>query len=71
MADDVKAALLEGALAVLLDRSAGEVRYTQGELLAVEARRGSYRVQAEIDRSTDPPVIAVRLVPATGSMPTS
>lgn len=71
--NEVSQAVLDGALALLLDRAGGEVRFTQEEHLAIQARRGSYLVQGEIDRSKDPPEIVVRIVPApaTGSMPIS
>jgi hypothetical protein len=67
MANETGTALVDGALAVLLDRAGGEVRYTQAEHLAITARRGDYRIVAEIDRSQNEPAIVVRIIPVSGS----
>lgn len=57
-------AMLDAALALLLDKAGGELRYTQSEYAAIKARRGSYRIQAEADTSgPGEPVIVVRIVP--------
>ena len=55
------------ALAVAVDRAGGELTYTQSEYLAIKARRGPYRIQAETDKSRPgEPRITVRIVPAPG-----
>jgi hypothetical protein len=54
-------------LAMAVDRAGGEIRYTRSEYLAIQARRGRYRIQAEADRSAPgEPVIVVRPVAAPG-----
>jgi hypothetical protein len=67
-------ALLLSALAVLLERSGGEMAYTQTEYAAVRAARGEYKIEGEVDR-TGPgePVIRVKLIPGQSktSMPVS
>jgi hypothetical protein len=71
---DKQTALINSALAVLLERMGGEMTYTQSEFSAVQARRGEYAIQGEIDRSgSSEPVIRVTLIPVTskGSMPVS
>jgi hypothetical protein len=59
--------ILDGALAVLLDKAGGEVSYTQAEYLAIKARRGPYQIVGTVDKS-DPaePRIVVQIRPAPG-----
>ena len=54
----------DGALAIALDRLGGSISYTQADYAAVRARRGRYRLQGHVDKSTNPPTITVELAPA-------
>jgi hypothetical protein len=63
--DENGRALIDAALPLLLDRAGGEIEYTQSEYQAIRARRGPYRISAEVDKSgPGEPVIRVRLVPS-------
>jgi hypothetical protein len=65
--DDLGRAFFDAALAVAVERAGGELTYTQSEYVAIKARHGSYRIQAEADKSgPGVPRIIVRLVPAPG-----
>jgi hypothetical protein len=71
---DKQTALINSALAVLLDRMGGEMTYTQSEFAAILAARGEYVIQGEVDRSgPGEPVVRVTLEPSTRkqSMPVS
>ena len=57
--------LFEGALAVLLQRAGGELRFTESDHRLVEARHGRYKIRADVDRSGAAPVIVIRIVPGT------
>ena len=64
--DEKGRALLDAALAVLLDRAGGTVELTQTEYAAIKARRGAYQIVGEVDK-TGPgePIIRVTLRPST------
>jgi hypothetical protein len=65
--DDLGRAFFDAALAVAVERAGGELTYTQSEYVAIMARRGSYRIQAEADRGgPGEPTISVRLIPTPG-----
>lgn len=66
--------MIRSALVVLLERTGGEMTYTQSEYAAVRGARGEYSIAAEVDRSgPGESVIRVTLVPTTskGTMPVS
>ena len=67
-------ALINSALAVLLERMGGVMTYTQTEYAGVRAARGEYVITAVVDKSgPGEPVIRVALEAsaAKGSMPVS
>jgi len=64
--DEKGRALLDAALAVLLERAGGTVELTQSEYLAIKARRGPYQIVGEVDKSgPGEPVIRVTLAVST------
>jgi hypothetical protein len=72
--DEKGRALLDAALAVLLDRAGGIVELTRSEYLAIKARRGEYQIRGEVDKSgPGEPIIRVRLraSAARGTMPSN
>jgi len=65
---------MRAALIVALERTGGELEFTQSEFAAVRARLGEYVISGEVDRDVPrEPVIRIRLVPSAAkrSMPIS
>lgn len=56
--------IFDAALAMALDKVGGAISYTEAEYHAMRARRGRHKITTSIDKTVDPPVITVSIVPA-------
>ena len=56
--------VMRAALAVLIERSGGQIEYTEADYVAVMRSRGPHRLEGVVDRSRPGgPVICMRLAP--------